>query len=184
MSDPIQDEFLYPLSQFRHREGVELGSFATVTEAAMPEPYRSLLVHDGDMTSRLEAFHGGAIHLEVLHREETGESYRREVVLRVAGSERPVEYGAIEIHLDQFGPTVRAAILAAREPLGGIMNEHQVVYRSEPQAFFRLASDGVMARLFGTADEQEFFGRCNVLRGGGGEILARIVEVLRPSSSL
>ena len=75
---------------------------------------------------------------------------------------------------------LRALILEAREPLGALLNRNGVVYRSEPDAFIRLAPDAEMNALFGTDPANELYGRCNVLLGEQGETLARIVEVLRP----
>ena len=146
----------------------------------MPEPYRRLLVHDGDMTSRLEAFHQGEIVLTVLHREKTETAYRREVILRIEETGKPVEYGAIEIHLEAFAPELRARILEEHLPLGGLLNAHGVSYRSRPKAFIRLGADPVMGRLFGAPECPAFYGRCNQLLRADGEVLARIVEVLPP----
>ena len=46
----------------------------------------------------------------MLHREQTPEAYRREVVLHVgSATDLPVEYGAIEIDLDAFDGELREA---------------------------------------------------------------------------
>ena len=177
-------DLLYPLTLFRENGGGALPSFEVLDPAKMPEPYRGLLVHDGDMTSRLEAFHGGEIILEVLHREETPEAYRREVVLHAEQSGLPVEYGAIEINLAAFEGAVRAAILEAHLPLGGVLNRFNVDYRSRPKAFIRLGPDPIMAEVFGVSGAAEFYGRSNELLGPDDGVLARIVEVLRPAARL
>jgi chorismate-pyruvate lyase len=174
------NELLYPLTLFCESGGHVLPSFEPIDGAAMPEPYRSLLVHRGDMTSRLEEFHGGAIILEVLHREQTPDVYRREVVLHIEATGLPVEYGAIEISLSEFDGDLRRLILEQHLPLGGLLNRFGVKYRSEPQAFIRLGPDPVMQRVFGTPLAREFHGRCNLLVGEGDRVLAQIVEVLRP----
>src|ERR1700761_5427779 len=54
-------ELLYPLTLFRRKGGGPLPQYELVDGGEMPDPYRKLLVHNGDMTSRLEAFHGGSI---------------------------------------------------------------------------------------------------------------------------
>ena len=176
----MQDQLLYPLTHFLAQDGRGLPPFVLLNEDEVPEPYRSLLVHDGDMTSRLEAFHGGALILEVLHREEERDVYRREVLLRMAESGVPVEYGAIEIDLAQFGPEVRAKIIEGRQPLGAVLNEHQFVYRSEPRAFVKIAASPAMTELFNGGTSVALYGRCNLLLSDHGAILARIVEVLPP----
>lgn len=177
---PPETELLYPLTLFRRNGGRALPSFELVEGDAIPEPYRKLLVHNGDMTSRLEKFHEGNIVLEVLHREHTETAYRREVVLHVEKNGLPVEYGAIEIQLDAFDPQLREKIVEGRLPLGGLLNRYDINYRSRPKAFFRLGSDAEMNTLFNTTGAHVFYGRSNELLGEGDRLLARIVEVLRP----
>ena len=138
-------------------------------------------MHSGDMTSRLEALHGSAIQLEVLKSEHSVDAlYSREVLLRSALSGRAVEYGAIQIFLNAFEPSVRARILEGRIPLGGILNSSGMLYYSEPQAFFFVQKGRRLAGLLEVESSARLYGRCNVLRGGGGEMLARIVEVVPP----
>lgn len=173
-------DILHPLTLFRQNGSHPLPSFDVIEGHEVPEPYRSLLVHNGDMTSRLAAFHGGSIVLEVLHREHTPEAYRREVVLHMEEVGTPVEYGAIEIRLNAFEEHVRHEIVEAHLPLGGLLNQHRVSYRSRPKAFIRLEDDPLMDRLFGVDGPTTFYGRCNVLLGPDDRELAHIVEVLRP----
>ncbi len=173
-------DILYPLSRFCRENGRALPAFETITGSEMPEPYRTLLVHQGDMTSRLETHFDSSLRLRVLHHETTPTAYRREVLLCTEDSAMPVEYGAIEINLAAFPEGVRAAILEARQPLGGLLNQHRITYRSVPRAFLRLAPDQEMNALFGTDPAGELYGRSNVLLGANDQMLARIVEVLRP----
>ena len=176
-------DLLYPLTLFRRTGGVPLAPFEVLDGAAMPEPYHKLLVHNGDMTSRLEAFHRGAIELSVLHCENTSEAYRREVVLHVQPSGAPVEYGAIEIHLEVFSGELRQLIVEAHLPLGGLLNRFGIQYRSEPIAFIKLGPDPIMREHFKVKDAREFYGRCNVIIGADNRQLARIVELLPPSDT-
>lgn len=180
MDTVAEPDLLYPLTHFHENGGAPLPEFEVVASPAVPEPYRSLLVHDGDMTSRLEAFHKGEIVLTVLHREKTETAYRREVVLRIEETGLPVEYGAIEIDLEAFAPEVRAKILEEHLPLGGLLNSYAIGYRSRPKAFIRLGADELMGRLFAAEECAAFYGRCNELLDAGGRVFARIVEVLRP----
>src|SRR5438034_4474250 len=100
-------DLLYPLDDFYARDGLSLPSVRPVPGEEVPEPYRQLLVHDGDMTPALEAFHGERIHLRVLSRQLNGDTLRREVVLTLDESARPVEFGAILIHLQRFPTAAR-----------------------------------------------------------------------------
>ena len=173
-------DLLYPLSHFCRATGHALPACEFIDGAAMPEPYHKLLVHHGDMTSRLEEFHRAQMELRVLHREASGDAYRREVLLCKADSGLPVEYGAIEINLAAFDEPLRALILEGRQPLGGLLNRHGIRYRSEPRALLKLAPDSVMDAHFDLDGAHTLYGRSNVLLGDGDCVLARIVEVLRP----
>ena len=175
-----QADLLYPLSHFFRLSGEVLPPCEVVAGPAVPEPYRALLVHQGDMTSRLEKFHGAPMTLRVLHREQAGNTYRREVLLCAQDSGLPVEYGAIAIDLAQFAEPLRALILEGHQPLGGLLNRHAVRYRSEPRAYLKLAPDSAMDAHFELEGAHTLYGRCNVLLGDRDQVLARIVEVLRP----
>lgn len=174
-------DLLYPLSLFCQDSGHPLPAYEVIEGRSMPQPYEPLLVHSGDMTSKLEEFHNGAINLRVLHRETDGDVYRREVLLCVQQTGLPVEYGAIEIDLAAFDPALRELILEGRLPLGGVLNQHGVRYRSEPRAFVRLSPNAAMTALFELPGAVELYGRVNVLLSENGARLARIVEVLRPA---
>src|SRR5207247_888701 len=113
----------------------------------MPEPYKSLLVHQRDMTPTLENFHGRSVHLRVLGRERRGEDYSREVVLQLEGSEQPVEFGAIRIHLGLFTPAACEQILREEWPLGHILKDHAIAHSSRPGAFLRIASDHLISSV-------------------------------------
>jgi chorismate-pyruvate lyase len=173
-------DLLYPLSHFFQLSGAVLPPYDFVAGPAVPEPYRALLVHQGDMTSRLEKFHGSPMKLRVLHREHESHGYRREVLLCTQDTGLPVEYGAIAIDLAQFAEPLRSLILEGQQPLGGLLNRHAVRYRSSPRAFLKLAPDSAMDAHFELDDAHTLYGRCNVLLGDRDQVLARIVEVLRP----
>jgi chorismate-pyruvate lyase len=151
-----------------------------VDSGALPRAPHRLLVHAGDMTSKLEEFFADEMLLRVLQREHTAEHYRREVLLYGAKSRQPVEYGAIEIELGAFSEDLRNEIVAARLPLGGLLNRHGMKYRSEPRGFLQVAPSPWLAELFEMTSPKVHFGRSNILLGPTGEVLARIVEILRP----
>lgn len=180
VAPPIQD-LLYPLSLFRAHDGRPLPDVMTIDGAEMPQPYRDLLVHKGDMTSRLEAFHKAPMKLRVLNLERTVDAYRREVLLCARDSGLPVEYGANEINLSAFEETLRNDILEEKLPLGGLLNRAGLKYRSEPRAFLRIQPDATLCKLFEVDAAEAFYGRSNTLLDENGTVLARIVEVLRPS---
>ena len=75
-------------------------SYDKVEPMDMPDPYRSLLVHEGDMTSRLEAHHESPIKVSRLRSSSNGRLYYRDVMLQTEPDDKPTEYGAIEVNLN------------------------------------------------------------------------------------
>ena len=177
-----QTDLAHPLDEFCRLAKRALPSIEPVEGAAMPEPYRSLLVHERDMTSTLAQFHGSAIGLRVLHRHNAGDAYYREVLLLAKRSGRPVEYGAIKIHLGQFPGPARDAIIEASAPLGQLLHDHGIGHLSRPGGFLRIECDDHIGGLFGLDDRPVLYGRRNTLYDGtGGHRLAEIVEILPPA---
>jgi chorismate-pyruvate lyase len=171
----------YPLDEFYSRSGLSLPPLDQLDGEALPEPYKSLLVHERDMTSTLENFHKAGIHLRLVSRQQRGEEYFREVVLVLDGSEKPVEIGAIKIHLGRFPESARQEILRERFPLGHLLKDFAIAYRSQPRAFLRIASDKTINGLFGLTGAHLLYGRRNTLLNPAGEPLAEIVEILPPA---
>src|SRR6266436_2729441 len=85
---------VYPLDEFYSRAALPLPVIEPLTGAQVPEPYRTLLVHQNDMTPTLEEYHGEAIHLKIISSEVRGDYYFREVALQLDNNEKPVEFGA------------------------------------------------------------------------------------------
>jgi chorismate-pyruvate lyase len=171
----------HPLDAFYARRGLSLPPLEPIDGEAMPEPYKSLLVHERDMTSTLEQFHGRRIHLRLISRQITAGDYFREVLLVLDDGNEPVEFGAIHIHLHRFSAEVQALILAEKLPLGRILNEHSIAYVSQPKAFLRLASDRTIDDLLKLRGAHILYGRRNTLNDTAGEPLAEIVEILPPA---
>ena len=173
-------ELLHPLPLLYDAAGRPLPEFELIEPKALPAACNRLLVHTGDMTSKLEEFFDEDMLLRVLRCDHTPEHYRREVVLYCEKTGLPVEYGAIEIELGAFDEALRNEILAQHLPLGGLLNRHGIRYRSQPRGFLRVAPDPRLAELFHLPAPVVLFGRTNQLLDGGDRVLARIVEVLRP----
>ncbi|HYG74103.1 MAG TPA: hypothetical protein VEK08_03780 [Planctomycetota bacterium] len=171
----------YPLDVFYAAAGLKLPRITEIDGATMLEPYRTLLVHKGDMTPALENHYGSSIHIQILQMHNKRDSYTREVVLRLDGSERPIEFGAIEIKLDLFVKKAREEIIEGVRPLGAIMREYSVVHTSRPSAFLQIQSDGVINEALELSGNMTLFGRRNTLINPEGQPLAEIVEILAPA---
>ena len=173
-------ELLHPLPTLYAAAGRALPEFELVDASALPPAAHRLLVHSGDMTSKLEEFFGEDMWLRVLQCQHTPEHYRREVILYGHKSGLPVEYGAIEINLNAFEEELRNEIVTGKLPLGGLLNRHQVRYRSEPRAFLRVSPCARLTDLFELPSATTHYARSNLLLNSDGSELASIVEILRP----
>jgi len=177
----VTPDALQPLEGFYRAAGLALPPFQTARPEQMPEPYRSLLCHDSDMTSVLEAFAGQRLVLQVLQAHEAPEGLRRKVVL--IGEDEPVlaELGAIRIYVDRIqDPAARERIREGHRPLGGILHEFGIEHRCEVGAFFSVTSDGLLSDAMGMSIDGKLYGRYNRLYDGADLLIAEVTEILPP----
>jgi chorismate-pyruvate lyase len=169
---------VHPLDEFYAQAGQPLPPLNEVDGEAVPEPFKTLLVHQNDMTPTLEKFYQRGVHLQVLGRRRRDETYFREVVLRLDETGEAVEFGAIKIHLELFAKAAREQILQEHLPLGHILEEHKIPHTSRPRAYLRLASDKLINEVLELSGAQVLYGRRNTLFDPRQRPLAEIVEIL------
>ena len=159
-----------------HLSGI---TFQWLPDEAIPEPFHRLLVHDHDMTSELERFHCDLITLDVIHAEQNEGLYLREVTLHTAIERTPVEYGLIEILLENFPAELRPKILVGDTPLGTILNTSGLAYHSHPQGFISVPASSLKAVFPKSPGGEILYGRYNhLIRSDDQSCLARIIEIL------
>ena len=180
---PSVSPLLYPLDDFYTRMGRELPAIQPIDGDVMPEPYKSLLVHQDDMTPTLQDFHRDSIHVHALHAEEREGSYFREVLLELDGNGRPVEYGAIKINLGLLPNDTHQEIINARLPLGQILFAHEVPHASRPKAYLKVKADEHITGALRLDGAPQLYGRRNTLTDTKGRPLAEIVEILPPEEN-
>ena len=175
------DHFLALLGEFYEalpeRPAIEA---AFVPAESIPRPQRDLLVHFSDMTSTLSRHHGESLRLQVLHRHQGPQWYRRHIVLETVTSRRPVEYGAMRILLPLLSEAARLEVLAAQSPLGAVLARHRLAYRHCPGGFFKIRSNRLIEESLGLASPQWLYGRCNCMSDSVGRVIAEVVEILPP----
>ncbi len=173
---------LAPLRGVYAIAGRRLPHWEALSPGALPEPQRTLLVHQRDMTRTLEQFHRGPIHLRVFANRHDADSYWRESALELDDSGLAVEYGAIQIFLDRFAEPWRSQILGEHLPLGRILNESGMHYTSCPSAYFCCTPDAFIRTALRLDPERPMvlYGRQNTLTRSDGRPLAEIVEILPP----
>ena len=161
-----------------HLSGI---TFQWLPDEAIPEPFHRLLVHDHDMTSELERFHCDLITLDVIHAEQNEGLYLREVTLHTAIERTPVEYGLIEILLENFPAELRSKILTGDTPLGTILNQSGLKYHSTPQGFLSVPAESLKEVFPKSPGSENLYGRYNhLIRSDNSTCLARIIEILPP----
>jgi chorismate-pyruvate lyase len=168
----------HPLDDFYSLAGQPMPPLQEVAGGSVPEPYKTLLVHQNDMTPTLEKFYRRSIHIQVVGRRSNEHAYFREVVLLLDGTEQPIEFGAIKINLALFPPAAREEVLRERLPLGRILGEHKIPHASRPRAYIRVASDRLINGLLKLSGAQVLYGRRNTLFDPQDRPLAEIVEIL------
>ena len=173
-------DLLMPLLYFYNQDELPLSPVEFIEGEAMPQPYRSLLVHQHDMTPTLRDHHGSDITLEVVQAEMSDDFVMRQVVLHRASDGVAVEYGAIGIHLDGFPPHVKELIREGKQPLGGILETESVPHASAPRAWFAIEADEHTGDLLRVPPGTKLYGRCNALTHPDGIVFADIVEILPP----
>jgi len=189
VADPLSPtglHLLYPLNEFYEQAGIEPPPAVLIDGAAMREPYRTLLVHNRDMTPALEGYYGRSMTLRVLKYALDDDVFSRQIVLLPEGSSLPVVFGAIKIYLDHFPPEARRLVLERKLPFGTILHSQGIEHSSRPDAYFEVAQDAVIAGALQLAPPSRcagaarLYGRRNVLRDASQRKLAQVLEILPP----
>jgi hypothetical protein len=178
--ETIVKPIAYPLDDFYARAGRALPNIVSVNGADVPEPYRTLLVHETDMTPTLEKFHGEEIHLRVIYSEKREGAYYRESKLVLDKTNTVVEFGAIKINVHLFPTAAQRAILEEHMPLGTVLREFKIKHTSRPKAYLKIDADDFVNEALGLTGEHVLYGRRNTLFDPQHRPLAEIVEILPP----
>jgi chorismate-pyruvate lyase len=168
---------LFPLDFVYARSGVTLPHVALVDPADIPLPYRSLLVHNNDMTLTLERHFGGRVSLRPLSTFTSGPWYFRRVLLAQEYTGRPVEMGAIRIKVGAFPDRIRRQILKNDVPLGRLLRDGGIDYESRPRSFLSITPNSEMMGVFWMREPRTLYGRRTEMMHKGVKI-GDIVEVL------
>jgi len=177
---PVPNLF-YPMSEFYEHSGDPLPPVVQLDGCDVPEPYRSLLVHDRDMTPTLTKAYRRNMQLRILKRVLTDSVLARQIILEMEGDGRATVFAAIKIYLDRFTPEARRLILAGKLPFGTILQRQCVVHSSRPQAFVRVVADETINRALGLAGRSVLYGRRSALLNSSQIPLAQVLEILPPS---
>ena len=148
-----------------------------IPSALVPEPYKTLLVHDHHMTLAMEAHHGCSVDVRVLNHRYEGHVYAREILLLKgragavgqtgAGSSSPphpnplppkaggegtrsvVQYGIVRFNFRYVTEAVRDEIVAGQTPLGRVLINHNVLRHIDLGAILEIQAGPRLAAHFG-----------------------------------
>lgn len=168
----------YPLKEVYSRFNREMPTLGLKKGEDIPEPYKSLLVHNRDMTPTLCSFHDSEIYVTAINSFREGDFYYREVLLSTSNDQRPILYGAIKINLSLLPAKASEKVLGESEPFGGILAECKVPHSSKPSAYFEVKAGDFIAGQLNVPAGSLLFGRRNTLYSKNMEPLAEIVEIL------
>ena len=168
---------IYPLDLVYERAGIGVPHVEAVQPEDIPLPYRTLLVHDSDMTLTLERHFGGRVMLRPLSTFTLRGSYFRRVLLVQEYAGQPVEMGAIRMDLDAFGDKIRRQIVRNEIPLGRILRDGRFKYESHVKAFLQVTPNPEMMGVFWMREPRTLYGRRTEIIRHGVKI-GDIVEVL------
>src|SRR5262245_19600947 len=168
---------LYPLDLAYTQAGIAQPKVHEISPKDIPFPYRSLLVHENDMTLTLERHFGGPVKLRTLSTVTSGSWYLRRVLLVQEYSGRPVEMGAIRLRTDVFPQKVRSQIQKNETPLGRLLRDGGVDFKSQPRVFLAVEPNNEMMGVFWMREPRTLYGRQTELFQGGLK-LGDIIEIL------
>ncbi|MCA9249274.1 MAG: hypothetical protein KDA42_19265, partial [Planctomycetales bacterium] len=137
----------------------DLGRFALVASAALPDVSRRLLSHGGHMTEAHEDFYGTPVVVEALSRKQTEACYARKSLLRRKSDERIVQLGIMRIRYDLISDAVRRDIESESIPLGRILKTHNVLREVKLFALWRIDPGAELAEFLGAAPGASVYGR-------------------------
>lgn len=142
----------------------DFGTIAPIAATGVPEPFRSLLDHDGHMTEAMERHHRSPVFLRVVAESRgPGDSYAREILLTGADG-RVVQHGIVRLDLAAVDPVTAARIRAGDAPLGRILVEAGVLRRVGDVALVAVAPGPHLEALIGP---RPTFGRVAGIAIGG-----------------
>ncbi|MEO0477835.1 MAG: hypothetical protein AAF085_17995, partial [Planctomycetota bacterium] len=172
-------DILYPLSCFDCDASKGVTRARILEAEELPDPYRTLLAHDRDMTGTLETYFKQPMTLRVHVKRVEGDSLYRQVSLVGMNDGRPAEFGAIRIDLSCFDGETRELVAECKIPLGRVLREHDVAYVSSPSAYLEVTPDKLLSEAL-QVSTGPLYGRKNELKMPDGRAIAQIIEILPP----
>ena len=130
-----------------------------VPSALVPEPYKSMLVHEHHMTVTMEEYYQSPVDVRIIDQNLAGDVYSRKIVLTKTGSDQVVQFGIVRFNLSYVTDPVRNEILKGQTPLGRILVEHNVLRHIDLGAVLRITCGPALAEYMKIVPETVTYGR-------------------------
>ncbi len=130
-----------------------------VPGALVPEPYKTLLVHEHHMTVTMEEFHGSRVNVTVLADSLDGDVYTRKIVLSRVSDGVPVQFGLVRFNFQYVTQVVRDELLAKQIPLGHVLIRHNVLRHIDLGAVLKIRAGAELAELLQMPANEITYGR-------------------------
>ncbi len=158
----------------------DLERFTPVAGAAVPPPFKRLLVHDQHMTVTLEAYHGDPVHLNVHDSVLRDDEYIRKITLHATPDGPAVLLGIMKFDFRYCSVQTRDEIVGGITPLGRILIEHDVLRHLTGGPYYSVESGS--SRLLGVdvdlpADCHARLARINCNGGQAVQVLEIITSI-------
>jgi chorismate-pyruvate lyase len=129
------------------------------------------------MTVTVERHYGEPVKLRVLDVYRDADIYSRKILLQA--SNRPVQFGLVEIDLGMLPVKVRREIESGDTPLGRVLIRNSILTRVMPTDYLRVFPDGELAIQLSVTPGSELFGRLGVIFAGYRPAI-EVFELLAP----
>ena len=179
MSLPSSQPNLAELVSIFYDDASVLGSFQPVAADELPDYARRLLAHENHMTVTVEAFHCGAVDVEVLAEAESRGHYARKILLLRQSDRRVAQFGIVRMNFACVSLAVRQDIESRRIPLGRVLIEHNVLRQVQLAGLWRIAPGPNLRQLFGLELPGTVYGRTAWIFCDG-EPAVELLEIVPP----
>lgn len=125
----------------------------------IPEPFRSLLVHDNHMTVTLEEHFHDRVVVRPYRVQQVGDLYGRKLDLLTEKTGQVIMTGAMLFNLSLVEPSVGEDIIAQKSPLGRILIEANILRRVSRGRFIHVEARDPLAQRFGLPEPKACYGR-------------------------
>jgi chorismate-pyruvate lyase len=166
-----------PLDLAYAQAGIAPPVLQPIEAGRLPEPYRTLLVHEGEMTRTLESHVDGRVGVRVLSTRASRATYTRRVLLVEEASGRPVAMGAVRLRVDGLPTAVRGEIVRGLVPLGRLLRAAGLDFLSRPTGYFAVTPNPELMGLFWMKGPDRLYGRETDVLISSRKI-GKIVEIL------